>query len=1117
MAPRLAKSIPAAERIALAGENESQDSQEVLERFKLEFGAGVRSSLLAPPPIEEIYQLKQSTVIVSNVGPTKVYIANSLGGIKGASISNKGPRNASDALVELNAPNHSTEQSHVDQPRPKRDSSAPRFGLLSSTTKSNEPILDPIRSIPDDAIAADERRSQSSGNDALPVLPSALKKDTGRMSSDSPTQSNDGRSYEQYADNDSPPHISSQASHEHDTLHEEDTGFLNFKRTHYDLPDSAPDGLEAHPTSDTTSRSRPTSQALGTQSHHVAPPETPAIAQKLFQAGNGGQLMPPSQLFGQTQWTSAVRRASPTSSRPSPNVFDQNAISPNPISSPLKQRGLRTSPTQALTSSPGFPGTSSRPFDSKTPSAPTNSGEEEVLNLGSVTETPLHRFDAPRRRNVLEPIHEYKSLRKQSLESAETRLSSPSCEEVDSESEADMAARRRRRQARLRQEKASKSFPAISLPRSSPNKGDNIEVPSTGRTKSAQNRGEIEKARDRASSEQSPAQRYKTVTHDGGSQETVADSQEALIPPQRLENNTKASDGSNGNDIDAPAEALCTTDLPEPRAPTSNVEYRETIPETSPPGTSLQPPKLLGDIMRESSSVRSELEAISFPTLSGLTNSAQQEEPNESRPSSLPEPASSVPTSRRRKSSKNRPALASSPSVVLASSPQGAIRQSTTKLGNTATPTLAEHNSPQLSDSGTGTSSLSTLSRTPSLPSSIITARTETDCESEGNIRCSSSPIASKVQAQQRPPSSLPGPSSSLPRITTYSRSRERTRRAIRHNSVSTDELAKSSLSVPSQEESKPPIRKPARQSTANQNLRRESTVKRGIFEGMVFALSFQGSPSRRNKEKPADRAAIERMIRHEGGKILTDGFDELFQFDSFQTASSTATHTLSSSLTLFDQDVGFTALIADGHSRKVKYMQALALGIPCLAPKWIINCVAKKEVVDWSSYLLCAGPSAILGEAIRSRSLQPYDASTAKLADVVDCRPKLLDQARILLVMKKTKNEGKKLPYVFLAQVLGGTLVRVYSLEEARTKLRDYEAQDQPFDWVYVDDHLHDAQNALFGSSTGSTGPKKRKRKSIEPEGSERPPKRIRTLSDELVIQSLILGRLIEDGEMEE
>lgn len=284
-----------------------------------------------------------------------------------------------------------------------------------------------------------------------------------------------------------------------------------------------------------------------------------------------------------------------------------------------------------------------------------------------------------------------------------------------------------------------------------------------------------------------------------------------------------------------------------------------------------------------------------------------------------------------------------------------------------------------------------------------------------------------------------------------------------------------------------------------------------------MFAISFQERPQpQKCKDKSLSKDSLEEMIRQEGGNILDDGFNALFEVDTFPTSTkASSTPVLSSSLNLLDNETGFTALIADGHSRKVKYMQALALGIPCLAPKWVTTCVSKKEIVDWSSYLLCAGSSTLLGEAIRSRNLQPYDATMARLAQVISQRPKLLDESKILLMMKKTNNE-KRLPYVFLAQVLGASLVRVHSVEEARAKLREAETGDNAFDWVYVDDHLQDARTSLFGSTSRERPSKKRKRTSTNTDVDDQPPKRIRTLNDELVIQSLILGRLIEENEIE-
>ncbi|KAI1458465.1 hypothetical protein F4805DRAFT_140394 [Annulohypoxylon moriforme] len=1080
-----------------AGDEESQESQDLLIKHMLEHGLGVTS--VSSVPVDLFHQSRRDTSGLS-IEPPKAGNSHLLDGQDGGLKSAKQPRNASNTLVTKDA-SDSAKQSV--QPRLE----------ISSRPLSNSGAIVPVppQPIPDDAVLPVEGLSQSTRNHPLPKLP----KSTDNMSSDSPTQSNDGRSYEQYSTNDnsqlaSSPQASSVHEPEHPTLHEHDTGFLNFKHTDHndvDIPDTVPEDAEVNFAGSIFQRSHAAPQAPGANDHHAVPPETPAIAQRIF-GGNRAPLMPPSQMFGQTPWTSTIKKASPTSSRPSPDVFNQNTISPNPlISSPLKNKGLRSSPTHAFTSSPGFPAISSRPSGDETPSVPTNSHEDEERNRGSAAETPLSRFEGPKRRNFREPIGEYKSLRKQSLETDVTKSPTQSGDEQDSDSEVDTAAYRRRL-ARLKQEKASKTFPSISLPRSSSNKGDNVEVPSTNRTRSAL-------TRKGTNSEQYLAQCYgKTTIDKNGSQETVADSQEAAVPPQQADR-PDASNHSNEEKIRSSEEQEPrTTDLPEPQAPVSNVEYRETIPETSPPSTAIGPPKSIGDIMKQFSSIRSEMEAVSFPVLSSGTDPERQPKPsNEQRSSSAPEPFQSIPASRKPRSSRGRP-LESSPSVVLASSPRSVIRRSV-RPGNIVTPSSTGRDPPLPSDIGTGTSTLSSLSATPSVISSI-TPSTELDHVSEADRSRSSSPAVAKVRRRGRPASSASGPPSSLPQIRTYSRSRESRRRTTRHSSLSTDELAKSPFSVASTDEQKSHTRKTAR---AKRHSLRESTVNHGIFEGMVFALSFKDEQARKNKEKNVDRHSIERMILREGGKILSDGFHELFKFDSFQPSTNTSTtNTLSSSLTLINQDVGFTALIADEHSRKTKYMQALALGIPCLAPKWIMNCISKNKIIDWSSYLLCAGPSALLGDAIRSRNLQPYDASTSKLENVINNRPKLLDEERILLVMKSNRGEEKRLPYVFLAQILGGSLVRVNSLEEARTQLLDGESQDQPFDWVYVDDdNLPKAQNALYGPTAGNGASKKRKRQSIGTNESDRPPKRIRTLSDQLVIQSLILGRLIEEGEMDE
>ncbi|KAJ3578515.1 hypothetical protein NPX13_g2055 [Xylaria arbuscula] len=964
----------------------------------------------------------------------------------------------------------------------------------------------PTCSAPCDACPSSPQLRDDDISDSIPFT-APLKTQARAMSSQSLTQINEGRSYEQYSRDGSQPSSPPGAlAEDHRTLQEGDTGYVNFKDS-FDLPDTAPFEPDTpfpqkNENDDAHDPSRFTSQTATARTNRFAP-ETPAVFPRPFLSGGDEQLIAPSQLLA-TQPTSGFKKFSPTSSRPSPNIFGNNVTSPtHPTSSPLKNRGFGTTPLAPYMSTPpGFSEHSSPPLDSRTsrsPSPVNALGAAEDQDEDDLDKTPLPKLDPRRVRINREPIDKYRPYRKHSLDRDKTKRSSQ--HSVDSDFDQDETELRRQR-ARLNKAKASKSFPEISVPRSSTRRAK-IEVPSTNRTKRTKDIPET------ISEESVHPQREESTLDIDGSQETVADSQDNVVqqkPPS--ESDTDALPALNH---DKPA--LDSRERPS-SAPTENVD-KEMIPETSPACTFTEPPKLIGDIMKESSSATSGLLPSSFPTLSTgalVAPSCSLNKITQSEHDSSAGPVIEKPSS-------NSTSAVPSQSTVLASSQQKATRRSR-RLGRLHTPSSTTPESSLPSDPGTTSSTLTVLSTTP-VVSSSLTPNTEADHTDEPreSIVAVSSPAEDRGQRRGRPSSSLPDPAPSLAKTKTGNGSRQSSRRGrgrfSRHSSLSLDELEQSSaISTP--ENSRIVARKPPRKSATL----RDFQNKKGLFEGMVFAISFQDRQhSQRGKDKSVSKSSIEEMIRQEGGKILNDGFNTLFEFDSL-TTSLKAPHasSLSNSLRLVDNETGFAALIADGHSRKVKYMQALALGIPCLAPKWVTACVSKKEVVDWSSYLLCAGSSTLLGDAIRSRNLQPYDASTAKLAHVVSQRPRLLGESNILLIMKKAKNEEKRLPYVFLAQALGASLVRVQSIEEARAKLRDSESGTNAFDWVYVDDHLQDARNALFGSGSSEAVSKKRKRASAGGDmGNDRPPKRIRTLNDELVIQSLILGRLVEEDEMED
>ncbi|RYP56400.1 hypothetical protein DL769_009922 [Monosporascus sp. CRB-8-3] len=866
----------------------------------------------------------------------------------------------------------------------------------------------------------------------VPSSPPPFKK-PNMEPSQSPTQSNHDRSYDQY-EQDEPQSSQNSGSHEHRTLNDDDTGAVRFDLNHTQLTleESTPVDSEDLPTGgEAGPHGRP---AFGLQS--IPQPETPATLPKLFQRSGNEQLMGSSQLFGQTQYTSAVKKASPTSSRPSPNIYHHNNISSNPvISSPLKDRGLRTSPTQPLVSSPAVPSRSSRPSDANQPSP--RQSQDHVLD----------EFNVHLSRAGPEPISEYRSSHDEGTNSnaPEASLEQHEEHEFDFYDPAEAAAHRSHI-AKLKRIRADKALTSSSPSRDTRG-GDSVEVPSTNRFNP-----ESKQIHYSGAEEHHPQSHGRYETEKDDSQETVADSQDGPAPAVGTESVYvhHSTDEAKGDDVpessvpmiqQAPrrvnSDEMPDMGCPPPR-PSTAMGSREMVPETSPPGPSLQPPKLIADILNQNSSATSNSAMVSIPELpssgAGSAELGRQSGVVEcgDQPSSLPpgQPAE-------RSSARNRHEDVDVDGTFCHSEHVFKYHTKYAKYRRRR---------------GAGWKTAFPIFRTYIVDESvIITGACIVSGSRQDELAKSSSPAATAPVSQ------------------------------VDHSRVSNS-------------------RKSINWSAASSHLSRQSKESIDQYNDRV------------EKGK-----SIEQMIRQQGGRILESGFNELFEFDSLSAAANPSHPVMSSSLKLLSPNTGFAALIADGHSRKVKYMQALALGLPCLAPRWITTCVAKRKVVDWSSYLLCAGQSAVLGEAIRSRNLLAYDASTAKLAEVISKRPRLLEGTQILLVMKSTKNEDKRQPYVFLAQVLGGSLVRVNTLEEARAKLLEREARGEPFDWVYLGDHIHDAEGTLFGSGTSEAPSRKRKRRSAGEGGTDRPPKRIRSLNDELVVQSLILGRLVEEGEIDE
>ncbi|KZF20376.1 hypothetical protein L228DRAFT_250060 [Xylona heveae TC161] len=284
------------------------------------------------------------------------------------------------------------------------------------------------------------------------------------------------------------------------------------------------------------------------------------------------------------------------------------------------------------------------------------------------------------------------------------------------------------------------------------------------------------------------------------------------------------------------------------------------------------------------------------------------------------------------------------------------------------------------------------------------------------------------------------------------------------------------------------------------------------LFSGMAFAVTFVD-----------DDDAKKRIVRHiadNGGRLLVDGFDELFHIDSLEAGSDSAAARPSDSpnpfrLTPEAEKLGFVCLITDRHSRRAKYIQALALGLPCLAGRWIDDCISKTRIIDWQPYLLPSGESSFLGGAIHSRILQPYPADTATFAATVDARPRLLSGRSVLLVMGKGKAEERRKAYLFLTYALGARRVsRAPSLDAAKQVLIAAETTACRWDWVYVDEKDKGVENVLWSGNNSSEKPRAgRKRRRGEALPLTTPfENNVKIVGDEFVVQSLILGKLLEE-----
>jgi hypothetical protein len=254
-----------------------------------------------------------------------------------------------------------------------------------------------------------------------------------------------------------------------------------------------------------------------------------------------------------------------------------------------------------------------------------------------------------------------------------------------------------------------------------------------------------------------------------------------------------------------------------------------------------------------------------------------------------------------------------------------------------------------------------------------------------------------------------------------------------------------------------------------------------GLLKGMVFAISSEDSDRRRE---------LDNLIWSNGGYIVGDeGFAELFESDEMTLKAKYASS-------------GFTALLADKHSRKPKYLQALGLGLPCLSGKWIEECISKHQVVDWQPYLLPAGECDKLDGATKSRIMRHLPADKTDLEAQLEARERVLDGEKVAVIVGRGKAEARMNNYLFFLRAMGvDVLDKVADTKAARELLDD----DDGYGLIYVERDVEAVEAALrAGKAAKKSGIGKGKPKTKE-KGQWV------VCETESIVQSLIFGSRID------
>lgn len=245
------------------------------------------------------------------------------------------------------------------------------------------------------------------------------------------------------------------------------------------------------------------------------------------------------------------------------------------------------------------------------------------------------------------------------------------------------------------------------------------------------------------------------------------------------------------------------------------------------------------------------------------------------------------------------------------------------------------------------------------------------------------------------------------------------------------------------EEPATPSRRQPARDLSPTLSYKSTQSGKCiGLFCNISFSVSI-------SNPKTVLRDKVERKVGNNGGHLLSQGLDELFENSPFQESRDIAPL----QLTQFAKTMKAAIVLADQPSRRAKYLQALSLGLPCLHFSYIDDCLNARKLLDFQPYLLAAGDGLINGHSVSmSMSCSFTSLSTPlTLPSVLPLRRRIYDKKNIIIVTgNPTLSESRRIHYFLTWAMCASDITDVPALSDA-SRLLTHPEDGKRWDLVSV------------------------------------------------------------------